>query len=131
MIVLDASAAIDFLAGPGERIESLAARVGSAPLTHVPELFDIEILSALRGMERSGNLVGARLNEALEALDDFRIRRWSHEELRPRIWDLRQRHSCYDATYVALARMLDLPVVTTDAKLARAIRGDVAVELFA
>jgi predicted nucleic acid-binding protein len=37
-----------------------------------------------------------------------------------RIWALRDNLSAYDATYVAVAETLDAPLVTADARLARA-----------
>jgi predicted nucleic acid-binding protein len=38
----------------------------------------------------------------------------------PRAWELRTNLSAYDALYVALAEQLDAPLVTADARLARA-----------
>jgi len=35
----------------------------------------------------------------------------------PRIWDLRENLSSYDAAYVALAELLDAPLLTTDARV--------------
>jgi len=35
------------------------------------------------------------------------------------IWSLRSRVSAYDATYLALATVLDAPLVTTDRKLVK------------
>jgi predicted nucleic acid-binding protein len=37
-----------------------------------------------------------------------------------RIWELRDDLSAYDATYVAVAETLEAPLVTADARLARA-----------
>jgi predicted nucleic acid-binding protein len=45
-----------------------------------------------------------------------------------RAWDLRGSLNDYDATYVALAEILDCPLVTTDAKIAREVKS-VAVDL--
>ncbi|MEV5753326.1 type II toxin-antitoxin system VapC family toxin [Actinoallomurus sp. NPDC052308] len=45
-----------------------------------------------------------------------------------RAWDLRGNFNAYDATYVALAELLDCPLVTTDAEIAREVR-TVRVEL--
>ena len=46
-----------------------------------------------------------------------------------RAWELRANATVYDAVYVALAELLDAPLVTADGKLARApgIRCDVEV----
>ena len=47
----------------------------------------------------------------------------------PRIWELRDSVSAYDAAYVALAETLSAPLMTTDTRLARApgIRATVEV----
>ena len=37
-----------------------------------------------------------------------------------RIWELRENLSAYDATYVAVAEALEVPLVTADGRLARA-----------
>ena len=36
-----------------------------------------------------------------------------------RVWDLRDNLSSYDAAYVALAELLNVPLLTRDARLAR------------
>lgn len=130
MIVLDASAAIGYLSQSAGGSGALSNRIETMPELHAPELFDIEVLSALRGLERAGMMEGHRMEQALAAFTDFRVQRWRHAELVPGIWRQRHRHSIYDAAYVALAGLLDLPLVTADARLARAASGDVAVELF-
>lgn len=130
MIVLDASAAVDLLTGFGPEGGPLDARVGTAPELHVPELFELELLSALRGLERGGRIKPDRLLLALARSQQMRSVRWSHEELRARIWELRHRLSIYDAAYAALARHLDLPLITTDARLAAAVGPGIAVELY-
>ena len=59
---------------------------------------------------------------ARDALADFsvaRVRRYPHRFLLERIWELRHGFSAYDASYVALAEILDAPLVTTDLRLAR------------
>jgi predicted nucleic acid-binding protein len=40
--------------------------------------------------------------------------------LLPRVWELRDNLSAYDATYVALAEALGCPLLTGDARLAAA-----------
>jgi predicted nucleic acid-binding protein len=47
-----------------------------------------------------------------------------------RIWTLRSNVSAFDAAYLALAEALDAPVVTADAKLARAPGHHARVELY-
>ena len=74
----------------------------------------------LRRLALSGDLVERR---AIQALDDFRgirIERHPHADLVIRAWQLRTALTAYDAMYVALADALDAPLVTCDARLARA-----------
>jgi predicted nucleic acid-binding protein len=57
---------------------------------------------------------------ALDDLAAFRLRRWAHDALTFRIWDLRQNLTAYDAAYVALAEALGAPFLTRDERLASA-----------
>jgi predicted nucleic acid-binding protein len=48
------------------------------------------------------------------------LRRHPSRSLWPRAWELRTNLSAYDAPYVALAEQLDAPLLTADARLAKA-----------
>lgn len=61
-----------------------------------------------------------RADEAISDFRAFRIRRYGHQILADRIWELRSNFSAYDAAYVALAELLGTTLLTSDAKLARA-----------
>jgi predicted nucleic acid-binding protein len=58
------------------------------------------------------------------------VKRYSVVGLLDRIWALRETLTPYDASYVALVEALDLPLATTDARLARAHGHLVRVEGF-
>ena len=62
-------------------------------------------------------------------LGDLRIERYSHEHLLPRIWELRQNLTAYGAAYVVLAKLLDAPLLTRDARMAAAPGGRAEIEL--
>lgn len=120
MVVIDASAVIDQLRG-GEaaaRIEELTA-YGSEDL-HAPHAVDLEVLSALRRF-------GAR--EPLADFLDMTIERYPHTLLLPKIWELRDNFSAYDAVYVTLAEVLEAPLLTSDRRLANATRKHTDVEV--
>jgi predicted nucleic acid-binding protein len=59
------------------------------------------------------------MERAAEDLADLPLSRDGHVALLPRIWSLRHNVSAYDATYVALAEILKIPLLTGDAKLSR------------
>jgi predicted nucleic acid-binding protein len=54
-----------------------------------------------------------------------------HEPLLPVMWRLRSNLTAYDAAYVAVAEVLDRPLVTLDATLARAPGHGAVVDLVA
>lgn len=83
----------------------------------------------LRRFERSGKFDQARGREALTILADFPLQRYPHGPLLPRIWELRNNMSAYDAAYVALAEALSAPLVTRDAKLASTPQHRAKIEL--
>lgn len=58
--------------------------------------------------------------ESLQAAEHLVVERFPHPALRRRAWELRDNVSFYDGLYVALAESVGLPLVTTDAKLAKA-----------
>jgi len=63
-------------------------------------------------------LPARRGREAIADLEDFPLERFPHTVLLPRIWQLRNNLTAYDAAYVALAEALEAPLVTCDTKLA-------------
>ena len=130
MIVLDASAAVSVLLNLGESAPRIRERMELADDDlHVPHLFEVEVLSALRRHATSG-ISEKRSAELLGDLTTMRITRYPHTALLARIWELRRNVSAYDAAYVALAETLNAPLVTMDARLARASGIRATVELF-
>ncbi len=96
---------------------------------HAPHLFEIEVASVLRRYALNGSLSPVRARLALGRLATLSISLYPHTALLPRLWELRDNVSAYDAAYIALAETLEAPLVTRDAKLARApgIRAEVEV----
>ena len=77
---------------------------------HAPHLLDIEVAQVIRRYAANGEIDAERGRAALADLADFPLRRYPHDFLLPRIWDLRNNLTAYDAVYVALAEALDAPL---------------------
>lgn len=118
MIVADASAIAEVLLA---RPLANAVRIALSPHPelHVPEHFHVEVLSVLRRYAIRRELVGRRAAEALAALTDLRALTYPVIELADAVWDLREELTAYDAAYLALARRLDVQLVTLDKGLAK------------
>lgn len=136
MIVLDASAAVDVLLNfqPNamrvrERIKQEDSEDPRENL-HVPHLFGVEVLHALRRLTLAGYVSGARGNRAVNAMLNMRLTRYPHEPFLKRIWELKQNISAYDAAYIALAETIEAPLITTDRRLAQAPTHRAKVELY-
>jgi predicted nucleic acid-binding protein len=130
VIVLDASAAVDWLlqTSAGQRIE---ARIYSRKESlHAPHLLDLEIAQVLRRLVRQGTLPAGRADEAVEDLLALRITRYPHNAFLFRIWQHRHNLSAYDAAYVALAERLGATLLTRDSKLASGSGSTAKFELF-
>jgi len=83
----------------------------------------------LRRYSLMGQLDAGRGEAALEDLADFPIVRYPQLRFLPRIWELKHNVTAYDAAYLALAEVLDAPLVTRDAKLAATVGHRARVEL--
>ena len=129
VIVLDASAAIEWLmrSSIGVRVDR---RLFSPTVTlHVPHLLDVEITQVLRRYVRQGIITDSRGEAALQDLHDLPLSRYPDDILLPRVWELRAVLTAYDAVYVALAELLDTPLVTCDRKIAQAPGHGATVEV--
>jgi predicted nucleic acid-binding protein len=129
MIVVDASALLEaLLRTPAAR--AVEERLFEPQQTlHAPHLLDIEVAQVIRRYAAKGEIDSERGREALADLADFPFRRYPHDFLLPRVWDLRNNLTAYDAVYVALAEALDAPLLTRDQRLAAAAGHHARVEL--
>ncbi|MGB6003808.1 MAG: type II toxin-antitoxin system VapC family toxin [Ornithinimicrobium sp.] len=115
MIVLDASAAVTWLLGlPGAR--TVDNHIDAATV-HAPDVFLLEVAQTFRRYGHQGHLTLTRSSAAFEDLSDLDITLYPHRPLLPRVWQLRDNLTTYDASYVALAEALDTQVLTLDARL--------------
>jgi len=119
VIVLDTSALVAWLLGH-DGADMVAQRMSAADSLHAPALIDLEVAQVFRRYARKGELDDARAAQALVALAELDMTRHSHELLLPLVWRLRENCTAYDAAFAALAAALAAPLVTLDAKTARA-----------
>jgi predicted nucleic acid-binding protein len=117
-IAIDASALVELLLRTtlGRQVAGLVA---GAQLI-APDIVNPEVIQSLRGLERGGKLSSERAAKAVRRLADSPVRRVPTTGLIADAWALRANLSAYDACYVALARALDCPLLSTDAPLKRA-----------
>lgn len=119
MIVIDASAIVELITDEN----GLAARVGEAlyedPEWVCPAHTVVEVASALRGLWLGGRSSREECEARIAALARIHPVEYSVTPLLERIMELAPNASAYDAAYVALAERLRVPLLTTDAKLAR------------
>ena len=92
---------------------------------------DLEVLNALRRKLRHGEMTATRCEEAIRNLRALPIQRYPHGELLDRVWQLRNNVSAYDAAHVALSEILNAPLITFDARLARSSGHRASIELLA
>ena len=129
MIVVDASALLEWLlrTDAADTIDRWLSAPGQT--LHAPHLLDIEIAQVIRRYVAGGEVDAERGLAALTDLAELPLRRYPHDVLLPRIWELRHNLTAYDASYVALAEALEAPLLTRDRRIATAAGHRARVEL--
>jgi predicted nucleic acid-binding protein len=129
VIVVDASAVIEVLLRTPSA-DAVEGRLFDTRRTlHAPHLLDIEVVHVVRRYAAAGEIDHERGRLAVADLADFPVQRYPHGFLLPRVWQLRNNLTAYDAVYVALAEALDAPLLTRDQRLAAAAGHHARVEL--
>lgn len=95
-----------------------------------PHLVDLEVASVLRRSVLRGDLAVQRARQALQYLTDLQLERVAHLSLLPRVWELRDNFTVYDACYVALAELFRAPLITFDAWMASGAGARCTFEVF-
>jgi predicted nucleic acid-binding protein len=119
VLAVDASVLAPALADDGTAGDTARARLRGHALV-APELIDLETTSVIRRQLLAGHLDARRARLALTDLVELPLRRAPHRPLLARCWELRQNVTVYDAAYVAIAELLDVVLLTADARLANA-----------
>ena len=130
MNVVDSSVLVEFLTA-GEHHEAAGQAIRRERWVWAPALVDAEVGHALRRLVRQGEIGPRKAKDALDDLLLMRLQRVPHRALVGRAWQLRDNVSFYDGLYVALAEAAGSPLLTIDARLAKAPGLRTEVELVA
>ena len=120
MIVIDASVLANAIAddqADGDAARDAIRQHGGAC---APDLVDVATVAVLRKRWLAGTLPGRRFASSVRDLEELAIERYPTRQLMWRAYEVRANVTAYNAAYVALAEALDCPLVTADARLARA-----------
>ena len=129
--VLDASVVVELVlrTPAGSQIRRRVADPAISP--HSPELVDLEVLNVIRRYVQVNRMAPDQATAAVRGLSELDLQRHRHGPMLRRVWDRRSNLTAYDAPYVALAEILDGPLLTTDRRLARAPNLRIPVEVYA
>lgn len=127
IVVVDSSAIVNVLidADPAELVAEVAMNELAAP-----HLLDFEVLNVLRRLVHRGEVSEKDAVEARRLFASMNIIRYAADGVAERVWALRHNLTSYDASYVALAEVLDAPLLTCDAKMAKAAGHEAVVRNF-
>jgi predicted nucleic acid-binding protein len=91
---------------------------------HAPDLFDLELCSVIWKRILRGEISARDGDHVADLLEDVPVRRHADRDLlRPALAIARTtRQSLYDSLYLALAVILDAPMVTADERFYRGVR---------
>lgn len=117
--VIDASAVVALLVDAGPAGEWVTTAVSGAALS-APELMPYEAGNVLRRRVSAGSLDASAATLAHRDLVALDAEFYPYLAVAGRSWELRENLTVYDAAYVALAELLGAPLLTLDARLARA-----------
>lgn len=118
-LVLDSSAIVALLADGGPTGDWVATTAEDAFLA-APALAMFEAANILRRQQLAGHLERVEATLAHQDLLSLPLQLWPYTAVAERAWELRERLTTYDASFVALAELLNADLVTLDRRLQRA-----------
>jgi len=119
LVVIDASAVVALLTDAGPIGEWVADTISGTTLA-APELMPYEASNILRRHDAAGLLDSSAATLAHTDLVALPVELYPYFVVSERVWRLRHNLTAYDASYVAIAEQLAAPLVTLDARIARA-----------
>ena len=116
-VVIDASALLSLLLSNDQRAAILRQSIADADVM-APTILPYQVTNVIRRWESDGRLPHQAAEAACRGLAEFDVELWQWATLADRVWQLRGSITSYDASYVALAEIVNCPLLTADAKLA-------------
>lgn len=126
--VIDSSVLVAAVSDAGDTGRWAEERVLASQLA-APHLILAEASNILRRSVLAGDLSELEASLAHGDLVALDIELFAFAPFAPRVWELRENLTAYDAWYVALAEAVDGPLLTLDHRLARAPGIGCAIEL--
>ncbi|MGY0501215.1 type II toxin-antitoxin system VapC family toxin [Nocardia sp. FBN12] len=120
MIVVDASVFVHALLNPDPLGDSCRAALEADNRWIAPQHWTVEVLSVIRRFTRAGTISIEQAAGAVTALEKLDPEVPVTRVLVPRIWELHDNLTAYDAAYVAAAEAYGCDLLTTDSRLANA-----------
>jgi predicted nucleic acid-binding protein len=120
LIVVDASVLANVIADDGPQGKRARTEIRAAGDLAAPDLVDVETVAVLRKRWLAGTITQRRFATAVDDLELINIDRYPTLPLMRRAFELRANLTSYDASYVALAEVLDCELVTGDGRLGNA-----------
>ena len=117
-LVVDASVIVAALVDGGERGAWAESALAESPL-FAPALMPVEVANVLRRACLAGEISSDIGSQAHADLLDLPVELLPYEPFGPRVWELRENLTAYDAWYVAVAEWLDVPLATLDVRMPR------------
>jgi predicted nucleic acid-binding protein len=128
--VIDCSALVRALADESPEGEAVRSRLAGELALAAPSLLDYELMSALLGMIRGGKITPRQMGRVINSYKALDVARHETLIIWERVRDLNHNISSCDAQYVALAEVLELPLITCDARIKRSGAAKCAIEVF-
>jgi predicted nucleic acid-binding protein len=119
MIATDASAVVTALVTIGPRGVAARSALAQHQLAY-PSIMQFEAANALRRLTIAGTIDELRARSALAHLTELRGMEIGFEPIATRVWELRGQITAYDASYIAVAEFVGVPLLTLDDRLRRA-----------
>ena len=117
-IVVDATVVVAALLGNDDHSDWAEALMVRGML-QAPELVLAEVTNILRRLERAKLITSPQAAAARDDLMQLDVQLFPFEPFADRIWELRHHVTSYDAWYVAIAEVLELPLATLDEPLSK------------